>query len=249
MPAPIRLTSGFTQAAKFQPLGGMGQPDPFYYATFFDDYIPTLGANYTLTVPNSGSIAANSANGPNGRILFTTGVAAGNYASLQVPNAGLQYVPTKKAFFLCRMQLHNVSTGQLIAGLISTNTTPFTAVVDGIYFLCAAGSSSITLFAVTGSTTIGSVVIPAGILAADTDIDLGFQIDANGNIKAFVGNGLEGFKRQDFATLGPNYVIPASSLTGALTTALLSPTMGISNGTTAAAMTGVADFVLGAVER
>ena len=38
-PAPVRITAGFTQDMNFQPLGLIGQPDPVFYATAFDDFM------------------------------------------------------------------------------------------------------------------------------------------------------------------------------------------------------------------
>lgn len=246
MSAPTRFTSGLTQAAKFQPLGNMGSPDPFFYAEFYDDFIPYVSSYYTVTAAG-GSVAA-SATGTNGRILFTTGATAGNFAEIQTTDSNFQYVAGKKLFFLTRLQVASVSTAQFIAGLISTNVTPFSAVADGIYFTMAAGSSNLVLNAVTGSTVIGTTTI-TGAISANTDIDLGFFVDSQGNIRAFVGSNLEGVARQDYATLGPNHSILAANMTGALTTALLQPTLAISNGTTAAAITGLSDFLLGASER
>lgn len=247
MSAPSRFTSGITQAASFQPLGSLGFPDPFYYAQYDDDFLQYNAGDYTVTA-TGGSVAATAASGAGGRVLFTTGATAGNFASIQLSTAPFQYVATKKLAYLCRLQVANVTTSALIAGLINTTVTPFSAVADGIYFNKAAASTSIVLTAVTGSAVVGSVTI-AGALTNATDIDLGFYVDRSGNIRAFVGNSLEGVKRQDVATLGPNYSILATSLTGALTTALLNPTLAISNGATAAAMTGVADFQLAAMER
>jgi hypothetical protein len=247
MAAPTRFTSGVTQAARFQPLGHIGVLDPFFYVLFEDDFTPYNAANYTVTAA-SGSVAATAASGAGGRILFTTGAVAGNFAELQQPVANFQVAAGKKLAFLCRLQVANITTSAFFAGLIATNATPFAAIADGIFFSKAAASTDIVLKAVTGSATVGSATI-SGALTAATDIDLGFYLDAGGSIKAFVGAGLEGVKRQNTANLGPNYGIAASNLTGALTAVLLNPTLALSNGATAAPMTGVADFLFAAQER
>lgn len=247
MSAPTRLLSGFTQASSWQPLGSLGVPDPFFYAQYEDDFLHYNNGDYTVTAA-SGSVAATATNGTGGRILFTTGATAGNFAEIQLSTASFQYVAGKKLAYLARLQVASATTSSLIAGLISTNVTPFTSVADGIYFYKAAASTTLQLLIRKGSATIGSLS-NIGTLADATDLDIGFYLDRLGNLKIFVGSNLEGAKRQNTATLGPNYGILASSLTATMTTAQLNPTLAISNGTTAAAMTGVADFQFAAQER
>lgn len=248
MASPTRWPSGITQAASYQPLGGIGIPDPFFYANYEDDFLHYNTGDYTVTA-SGGSVAATAASGSGGRILLTTGAVAGNFAELQLSTAGFQYTAGKKLAYLARIQGAAVSTQAWILGLINTTATPFTAVADGIYFSKAAGSTNIVVNVVTGSATIGTTTITTAGLANNTDIDLGFYVDRLGNIKIFFGNNLEGNKRQDFATLGPMAGILASSLTGSITSVLLNPTLAVSNGATAAATTAVADFQYAAMER
>jgi hypothetical protein len=247
MAAPSRFLSGITQAASFQPLGQVGVPDPFFYAYYEDDFLPYNAAIYTVTA-SSGSVSSNDANGIGGRILFTTGSTAGNWAELQLPTAALQYTAGKKLVYLARIQLAAASTSSLVAGLTEINATPFTSIANGFYFFKAAGSTTLQFIAKNAGTTIGSIANVA-TLANLTDIDVGFYVDRLGNIKLFVGSNLEGAKRQDVANLGPNYGILASSLTGAITSAQLTPTLAISNGSTAAATSMVADFQFAGMER
>lgn len=247
MAAPTRFLSGITPAASYQPLGHIGIPDPFFYACFEDDFLYYNSGDYTVTA-SGGSVAATAANGTGGRILFTTGAVAGNFAEIQLSTAGFQYVAGKKLAFLCRIQPTIITTNAFIAGLIETNTTPFTSVADGIYFSKVAGSSNIVLTVRKGSATLGTATI-TGALTAATDIDLGFYVDRSGNIKVFYGSNLEGAKRPNTAVLGPNIGILNSALTSSLSTAQLNPILAFSNGATAAATTGVADFLFAAQER
>ena len=244
MSAPSRFLSGVTQAASWQPLGNLGLPDPFFYAYFEDDFLPYNAALYTVT----GTAASTAAYGSGGRVLLTTGAVAGNFSELQLTSAGLQYTAGKKLAFLTRIQAASMTTSSFITGLIATSATPFTAVADGIYFSKAAASTNITLTTVTGGIVGGTATI-TGALTDATDIDLGFYVDRLGNIKAFYGANLEGYKREDFATIGPNVAINAANRTGNITAVLLNPTIALSNGATAAAMTGVSDFLFAAQER
>lgn len=247
MASPTRFLSGVTQAASFQPLGQIGFPDPFFYASYEDDFLHYNTGDYTVTA-SGGTVAGTAANGTGGRILFTTGAVAGNFAEIQLPTAGFQIVAGKKLAYLARLRVASATTSSLIAGLIETVTTPFTAVTDGIYFYKAAASTTLQLIVMSGSAQIGTIA-NVGTLADATDIDIGFYLDRNGNIKVFTGSNLEGVKRQNTATLGPDYGLLASSLTAAQTAVQLNPTLAVSNGATAAAMTMVADFQYAAQER
>lgn len=244
--SPVRLTSGFTQDASWQPLGAIGIPNPFFYAQFADDFLPYQSAKYTVTA-TGGSVAQTFTNGTGGRILFTTGATATNFAEIQMDGDGFSYIAGKKFVYLTRLQVADITNTAIIAGLIDVTATPFTAVTDGIYFYKAAAGTSIQLRAVTGSTLIGSATI-TGALTANTDIDLGFYVDRSGNIKAFYGHNLIGNQSQNTATLGPDTAIRASALTGTLTTVALYSTLAV-QASTAAAQTMVADFLFSAQER
>lgn len=247
MAAPTRFLSGFTQAASFQPLGNLGIPDPFFYAEYVDDFLHYNTGDYTVTA-SGGSVAATAASGTGGRILFTTGASAGNFAEIQLSAAGFGYVAGKKLAYLARLQVAAATTSSFIAGLTETNATPFTSVANGFYFYKAAGSTTIQFLIRSGSATIGSIA-NVGTIAANTDIDLGYYIDRSGNFKLFVGANLEGVKRQNTAILGPDYGVLASALTAAMPTAQLNPILALSNGSTAAATTMVSDFQFAAQER
>jgi hypothetical protein len=247
MAAPTRFTSGFTQAASFQPLGAIGTPDPFFYVEYEDDFLHYNSGDYTNT-DTGGSTAATASFGTGGRILQTTGATAGQFNEIQLSTASFQYVAGKKLVYLARIQLATATTNSFIAGLIETNVTPFSSVADGVYFFKAVGSTTIQLLVRSGSATIGSIA-NVGTITAATDIDLGFYIDRLGNIKVFTGSNLEGVKRQNTATLGPDYGLLASSLTAAMPTAQLNPTIAVTNGATAAATTMAVDFQYAAQER
>lgn len=246
MAAPSRFTSGLTQAARYQPLGEIGIPDPFFYAIFEDDFFPYVAGYYTVTA--SGGAVAAYGTLPNGRVGFTSAATAASFPEIQVATANFQYVPGKKLAFLTRVQLTNVTTQTLVAGLITSGNIDPTTITNGIYFSKAAASTNIVLNVVNASTIIGSTTI-SGALTNATDIDLGFFVDRLGNIKAYVGANLEGVKRPNTANLGPNIGIQASALTGSIPTTAIAPTLAMGNGATAAAIAGYSDFLFGAQER
>jgi hypothetical protein len=244
MAAPTRFPVGLTQAAKWQPLGEIGTPDPLFYAWEGDDFLPYTSANYTVTVNGAGgSIAATP--GAGGRILFTTGGTPGNSISMQNTIASYQYTPGKKLGFLARIQLADNTNPYGVLGLIQTTTTPNT-VTNGWYFSKAPGGTLILFTIVNASTVVGTVTV-GNVAPANFDVDLGFTVDRQGNTNIFVGHNIEGALREDFATIGPTAKIPASSLTGALPTTLLNPTLSLTTITTVE--TGIVDFLYAAQER
>lgn len=247
MAAPTRFQSGFTQDMRWQPLGELGIPDPFFYAYYDDEFLPYNAAEYTVTAA-SGSVAGTTTTGNGGRILFTTGATAASFAEIQLPVAGLQYVVGRKLAYLARINVAAPTSSNIIAGLCNTTATPFTAIVDGIYFSVTYGSPVISLVVVTGGVNQATLVTPFS-LTANTDIDLGFYVDRQGNIKAFIGANLVGARRPNTAILGPDSAIANSSLVTSITSALLNPTLAISNGATAAAETMTADFQFAGMER
>lgn len=244
MGSPTRWTAGFTQDAKFQPLGLIGQPDPFFYATFSDDFTHYNAGDYTVTAA-SGSVAQTAGSG--GLLLFTTGATATNFAEIQVKAASFPFTTGKKLAYLTRIQASEATNSAIIAGLIETVVTPFSAVTDGIYFYKASAGTSIVVNVVSGSTTIGTTTL-TNVLAANTNIDLGFVVDANGDILIYAGSNLIGQGNQDSQTTGPTARIAASSLSAAMPTANLNPTLAIQT-SAAAAITMTADFMYGALER
>src|SRR5574340_601564 len=171
MASPTRFPSGVTQAASFQPLGNIGFPDPFFYAAYEDDFLHYNSGDYTVTAAG-GTVAATAANGSGGRILFTTGAVAANFAEIQLSKAGFQSTAGKRLAYRARIRVASATTSSLIAGLIGTSATPFTSVADGIYFFKAAASNILQLIVMSGSARIGTIA-NVGTLADNTDIDIG----------------------------------------------------------------------------
>lgn len=248
--APTRFTSGFTQDAIFQPLGQIGIPDPFFYATYADDFLPYTAGSYTVTA-TSGSVAAASASGTGGRILMTTGATATNFAEIQQGIANFAYVAGKKLAYLVRVNAADVINSEIMCGLIQTTTTPFT-VSDGIYFHKAAGATAVTLSVVNESVVVGSITMPSftnsSQFTANADQDLAFYVDRNGNVKAFMGYHLIGQHNQNRSLLGPTGVIRASTMTGAINGLPINPTVAV-RASTSAAQTMSVDFQFAAQER
>lgn len=242
--APFRLSSGFTQDMNFQPLGLIGTPNPFFYAQYHDDFIGYLPGRYTETTTTAGSIAQTPGNF--GRLLFTTNATtplATDIASAQIDAAAFTLSATKKFAYLARLQVADILNPALTIGAIQTTVTPFTP-TDGIYFSKASGSTNLVVSVMVGSVLQASATL-AGLLTANTDIDLGFVYDGRGTVQVFAGAGLIGqVNNQNTFTLGP-----VARLTPAnLPTVLLNPTLAIQSGT-ATSKTMNVDLQFAAMER
>ena len=159
----------------------------------------------------------------------------------------------------------------MIAGLCATGgpfTTGVTNVTDGLYFYKPPGGTALQLINVgsagqspSGSAFTNTFTIPtsAYTLTAATNIDMGFYIDGNQNLFAFVGSQLVGWIPQSgtgavnsagvpiLPSLGPvlaNYNFNAQGTQTPIlyTQQNLNLTLGVSNGTTAAIKTMTSDF-------
>jgi hypothetical protein len=245
--------------------------NPFFYHQFFDDFDANLTTGiWTQTKTGNGTSAHNAADG--GTALLTTNSstpATSDIVSLQLPAASFTFTAGKKSFFLTRLQLSSATNAAFIAGLIQTTTTPFT-VTDGLYFYKATGAlNNLQLISVVGSTaTTLTIPTSAYTLANSTYIDLGWFVDRNQQVWAFVGSSLVGYVPQSgtgsvnsagvsilpppgaVATMGVSAtqtLYPTSTI-WTPTTANLNLTIAIQSGT-AASSTLTTDFIMASKER
>lgn len=253
--APVRFTSGFTQNAPWQMVAQMGQPDPAFYNTFFNDFdVRYPSTNFTTTATGNGAITAIAGDG--GILQWTTNTStplATDLVSIQTVVANFSLVPGNgphKTFFTTRISLSDVTNAAFITGLMAITATPFTGTPDGIYFSKASGSTTINLIHVfSGVSTSVAIPTAAITLANNTYVDLGFYSDGKLNIYAFAGNNFEGYLPQSGTGATTQNKGPvASMVVPALTTTLLSATHALQSGT-ASSKTMNADWVLAARER
>lgn len=255
--SPTRWPNGITQDESWQILGQIGIPDPFFYAYYEDDFLPYNSALYTATLDGGSAAQAATTANVNGRVLLTTAAVSTDFVGLQTTSAGFQYVAGNKLFYQARIQIAAHATTSFEAGLIQTTATPAT-VTDGIYFKYTANGTTIQLIAVTGSTVLGTANLPFAPTNT-TDFDLGFYVDRHGNIIGFAGQGLVGNKtiQYAYANLGPigklfaagqSVAVGTPVLSGAITTAMLNPTVAVIAASGAAA-TLLVDFQAAGNER
>jgi hypothetical protein len=246
---PQRCTSGTTSDQAWQPLADDGQGNPFFYHGFQDDFDNALGSTGLWTQTPSSSVAHTAGDG--GLALFTTGAVAGNFAEIQLPAASFTLTLGKKLFFLTRIQLAAATTAAFVAGLVNTNSTPFTGgITDGIWFSKAAGSTQLVLNSAVASV-VTSINVANAAFANATNLDIAFYLNRQGDVLAFAAGQLVGYIPSAGTGAntppqpGPNSRMVAPSLTAAN----LNLTLAVSNGATAAPTTMTADFHLTHKER
>lgn len=195
--SPVRYPSGLSTDYPWGPLAGMGMVNPFFYHLFKDDFDYLDTQLYTATKTGAGTIA--NAAGDGGQLLFTAAASSAAICELQVAVAGFTLpTPTlpKKIFFLTRVQLSDTTNCELFAGLTNLTTT-VAGITDGIYFQKPSGGTTMNLLVLSGGVTQATIAIPANVLslylAAATWIDIGFSVNRQGSVSAFVGYPMVGW--------------------------------------------------------
>lgn len=196
---PQRLPGGSTADPPYSPWADNGNGDPFFYHQFADDFDNALGATglYTITSVGGGTVV--HAAGDGGLALFTTGAVATNFEEIQLPAASFTCpqgaLAGKKLFWCARIQLSDVTNAGLVAGMVNTNTTPFTGgITDGIWFSKASATTQLVMnVAAASSIKSFNVATNTYALANNVNFDLAFYVDKYGNVQYSVGSQLFGW--------------------------------------------------------
>lgn len=272
-PKPTRLPAGLTTDPPFGPLADSGYGNPFFYHEFSDDFDNTLGPTGLWTVSKGSTGTAVHTAGDGGLATLTTAATLNDYVSIQLPAADFSLPQStlagKKLFFLCRLNLSDVTASAFVAGLCDTTATVFTAITDGVYFKKASGGTVLDLVTASGGTSLTwAIPVSAYALANNVNIDLAFYMDRLQNLNVFVGSQLVGFIPQSgtggvnsagvsqLPVIGrclqivPTGTVPSGNQLGpwTISAANLNPTLGIQAGA-AAAKALVADFIGAQKER
>lgn len=229
MAAPTRFPSGVTNSAPGTTLGYFGLPDPSSWHTYFDDFDTYLAGQWTITAVGSGSTALTDVDG--GAILLTNAAADDDSRFHQKVGESFLMEAGKPAVFKARFKVSDATQSDLVIGLQVTDTTPLDA-TDGIYFIKADGSTSLSAVCRKNATT-GSTSLTAATMASDTFITVGWYYDGKASVQVFVNDVQVG-------TLdGSSTYLPDTELT---------VSFGVQNGE-AVAKTMTLDYILAAKAR
>jgi hypothetical protein len=231
---PVRYPSGVTPDYSWGPLANCGAGNPFFYQTLYDDFFGlfTVDGPWTGVTSGTGAAIAN-VSGDGGQISLTGGTTVnlsagiiGQKNTFFLPPAlytgsGLTSTlyPSKKVFFLARVNITTVNSVVGVVGLIPTTYTTGTP-TDGIFFNLTSGTA-VTVTAYSASTLQWTVTIPASLLVGGASavygnalwVDMGFYIDRLQNVFVFFGYPLVGW-------------VPASAWTGSNANTALPPALG-----------------------
>lgn len=230
---PIRTPSGGTTDMVWQPLADCGNGNPAFYHQFFDEFDQNFSftTTNTYTIIGTGTFAAVSADGGIGRLSALT--ASFEQIQLVTPSFSINTQPKKVFFEVGFAGMSTPALSTVFAGLINTNANfTGTTITDGVYFKYAGATNILTLTSVIASvaTTVTIPTAAYSLLVAATPFALAFYITRLGDILAYVDTQLVGFIPQsNIGTLNnPQNAGAVARITGpALTTALLTPSIGI----------------------
>lgn len=190
------LPDGVTNVPVDNFLGDYGALDPLRYIQYSDDFFvfsgATTGANFdwVITTNAAGVVTVTDANGgiitvSNVTVtedLFTWVQQHGGNLTTDVAETW-KIIAGKKSWFKARFSLADVLQSDIIVGLVTANVTPFTAIIDGLYFAKVDGSAALTLNLTKNSTTTAVAVTT---MVAATMVEVGFAYDGVGTVSAYV---------------------------------------------------------------
>lgn len=184
---------GVTNVAESSALGNFIMPDPSSAHVWFDDFDSYTAGDWVITTVEAGTGAATEAIGNlDGGILVVTNDDADDDSDFFQWAGGAGAVKEtftfedgKALWFKARFKVSDATQSDVVIGLQVTDTAPL-AVSDGVYFLKADGTTSMSLLATASSTS--STATGAATLADDTYITVGFYYDGGSNIFAFAND-------------------------------------------------------------
>lgn len=241
-----QFPGGFTNAATHQTMSEAGTPDPTWSQMYHNDFNNYVAGDFTLSGAGTPTYAASGSYGAGGVIALTTTAANNDAANIFQPVGSFQLTTGKHQFFKTRLQVPaGAAAAQIYAGLAVNGSTAVGA-ADGLFFFKAAGGSTWVLRSIIGSATT-DIALPAACVIADaTWVELGFHVDAQGNVEVFfnptTGNNLPNVGSGD--TRGR----VASLLAASITQARLAVCAGVVNGAASARVLAI-DYLTVSAER
>ena len=223
-----RFPNGITNVAENAPFADLNMPAPTLYHTYFEDFDYYVAGDWTVTETDSGATQA-LADGDGGLLLITNTAADNDLVSLQKKGESFLFAAGKPLFFEARFKVSDATQSDVVIGLQITDTTPLD-VTDGVFFIKADGSTSVSLLVEKNNTA--TTTSSVATLADDTFITLGFYYDGASSIQYSVNGTVTG----------------TSAVTNLPDDEALTVTMAIQNGE-AVAKTMTVDYVFVAKQR
>lgn len=173
---------GVTNVNGSTTLGSFTAPDPTRNHTWFDDFDDYTAAQWTITETGTGTRAVGNIDG--GVLVITNAAAdddanflqwSGNTSGATVET--FKWEASKAMWFKARLKISDATQSDLVIGLAITDTTPLD-VTDGLFFIKADGSTTLTFRAEKNNT---ASTVTTATLADDTYFTVGFAYLPNGD--------------------------------------------------------------------
>ena len=183
-----RFPNGVTNVGEDSPFADLTMPAPTKFHTYYEDFDYYVAANWTVTETQAGATQALT-DGDGGLLLITNTAADDDLVALQKVGESYRFASGKELFFEARLKVSDATQSDVVIGLQITDTTPLD-VSDGVFFIKADGSTSVSLLVEKNgtATTTSSVAT----MANDTFISLGFYYDGASSIQYFVDGVVKG---------------------------------------------------------
>ena len=174
-----RFPNGVTNVAENAPFADLRMPAPTLFHQYFEDFDYYTAGDWTVTETDSGATQA-LADGDGGLLLITNTAADNDLVSLQKKGESFLFASGKRLFFEARFKVSDATQSDVAVGLQITDTTPLD-VTDGVFFIKADGSTSVSLRVEKNNTATATSDVAT--LADDTFITLGFYDDGGSTIQ------------------------------------------------------------------
>lgn len=241
-----RMPNGLTNAAPRQTLSNAGFPDPTWELMFYKDFVQPSDVN-AFNTGGGGTFALTT--GVGGFGLLTSGAVGGTLEFAATIQAIFQIVSGQRMFFKWSGAIDSL-LGTLIAGFVEANT----ATPNGVYITSAVTTGALSLVIKNGTGTT-TVPFPANLaLVAGTNVELGIEIDPQGNVFAYYNPTTGASKTNTDGSVSNGPVVAAYAQLNGVNQNLTLPTgamdaqMGVVP-TTAVARTLTVDFFVAAQQR
>lgn len=171
-----RMPNGVTNAAPRQTMGNASYPDPTWSIMFALDFVKNSDTN--INTGGGGSFALTP--GVGGLAALTSGAVAGTLEYAATPQPIFQITNGQRMFFKWSGSLDSL-LGTAVIGFVEANT----ATPNGVYITSTVTTGALQLVIKNGTGTT-TVPFPSNLaLVAGTTVELGIEIDPQGNVFAY----------------------------------------------------------------
>ena len=188
MSSTTRFPNGVTNAGEDTIFAALGQLAPTKFHTYMEDFDYYVAGDWTVTETDAGATQA-LADGDGGLLLLTNSAADDDLNALQKKGESFRFAAGKKLWFEARLKVSDATQSDVVVGLQITDTTPLD-VTDGVFFIKADGSTSVSLLVEKNNTA--TTTSSVATLADDTFITLSFYYDGVSQIQYAVNGVVQG---------------------------------------------------------